>query len=211
MRTLIVGAGRLGRALAEELLAAGHDVRLLDREAPRIAHLSQALRDRSVQASPLERDALADALAGCDGVAAATGDDALNAVVALAARRELGVPVAVAVIGNSARAEALSGLGIHVHCPTTRTARALHEALARSELERELDLGPGAAVYRADLPERLAGRALRELGHTGALVPVAVRRGGRVLLADPDLTLEPGDVLHVAAADPTIVADLMHP
>ena len=69
---------------------------------------------------------------------ALTPDDPLNAVVALAARRELRVPLAIAVIGNPARAEALAGLGVRVICPTTRAARELHQTLVRSGVESEL-------------------------------------------------------------------------
>jgi len=211
MRTLIIGAGRLGRALAHELLAAGTDVRVLDRDEELLARLPPALEGRTLHGSPLERGTLAGALAGCDGLAAVTADDALNVVVALTARRELGVPIAVAVIGNPARAGALTGLGVHIHCPTVRTARDLHAALVRSAVEQELDLGTDAGVYRVELPARMSGRSVAELGRRGELVPVAVERGGRVLLAAPDLLIEDGDVLHAAASRHDLVSDLTHP
>ena len=91
-------------------------------------------------------------------------DDNVNAVVALAARRELHVPLALAVVANPRRAEALTGLGAHMVCPTTRTAHALHLALVRSGVEAEIVLGGDLAVYRVEIPPRLAGRALAELG-----------------------------------------------
>lgn len=211
MRTLIVGAERIGRALAHELLAAGHDVRVLDRDEDRLIRLPSALEGRSLHGSPLDRDILGGALAGCDGLAAVTGDDALNTVVALAARRELGVPVAVAVIGSPARAEALAGLGLLIHCPTTRTARELHSALTRSAAEQELELGADGGIYRIEPSVRMTGRELRELDRSGKLAVVAIERAGRVLLAEPGLRIEDGDVLHVAAARHDLVTDLAHP
>lgn len=211
MRVLIVGAGRLGRVLAADLLHDGHDLRVLDPSAERLAVLPAALEGRALHGSPLERETLAGALAGCDAIAAVTEHDALNAVVALAARRELRVPLAVAVIGNPARAEALAGLGAHVVCPTARTARELHLTLVRSGVESELSLDGEAGVYRAEVPARLAGRAMRELERPGELVPIAVERNGRVLLAAPELTLLGGDLLHVAAAHHDHLADLVGP
>ena len=98
---------------------------------------------------------------------ALTPDDPLNAVVALAARRELRVPLAIAVIGNPARAEALAGLGVRVICPTTRAARELHQTLVRSGVQSELLMDGEAGVYRADLPARLSGRTLGELERPG--------------------------------------------
>ena len=211
MRTLIVGAGRLGRTLAADLLRAGHDVRILDGSRTRLARLPAALAGRAIHGSALERAVIEGAVAGCDALVAVTDDDALNAVVGLAGRRELHVPTAVAVIANPARAEALAGAGIHVVCPTARTAHELQLTLVRSGIESELELAGETAVYRAELPARLGGRTLAELERGGELVPVAVERDGRVLLAAPDLVLHEGDVLHVAATHRDLVSDLTRP
>lgn len=211
MRTLIVGAERLGRVLAHELLAAGHDVRLLGREEDQPRSAPSPLEALTRRGSPLDRETLAAALAGCDALAAVTSDDAVNAVVALAARRALNVPTVVAVIANPARAAALAGLGIHVHSPTARTARDVHAALARSSVEQELVLGADAGMYRVELPARMGGRALDELERSGELVPVALERGGRLLLSRAGLLIEEGDVLHAAASRHDLVSELIHP
>ena len=211
MRVLIVGAQRLGRVLADDLLHGDHDVRLLEASEERLARLPEALQGRALHGSPMDRETLAGALAGCDALVAVSPDDALNAVVALAARRELRVPLAIAVIGNPARAEALAGLGVYVVCPTERTARELHQTLVRSGVDTELLLDGEAGVYRADLPARLTGRTLGELERPGELIAIAVEREGRVLMAVPDLLLVDGDVLHVAAAHRSDVVDLVRP
>jgi trk system potassium uptake protein TrkA len=211
MRILIVGANRLGRAVAAELRQDGHDVRMLDTRAKRLAVLEEELRRNAVHGSALDRGTLEPALAGCDALVALTGSDVLNVVVALAGRRELRVPLAIAVVGNAARAAALGGLGVHVVCPTTRTARDLHHAVARSGVESELPLGGDIRVYRAELPPRLAGRTLRELERPGELLAIALERDGRVLLAVPRLTVTGGDVLHVAAVHHEHVVDLTRP
>jgi trk system potassium uptake protein len=211
MRALVVGAGRLGRTLAGDLLRAGHDVRVLDASTTRLERLPAVLGGRTIHGSALERSVLEGAVAGCDAVAAVTDDDAFNAVVGLAARREVRTPIAVAVIGNPARAEALAGFGIRVVCPTTRTAHEIQLTLVRSGIESELELAGETAVYRAELPARLVGRAVAELERHGELVPVAVERDGRVLLATPDLQLREADVLHLAATHRDLVSDLVRP
>ena len=211
MRVLIVGAQRLGRVLANDLLQRDHDVRLLEASPERLARLPEPLQGRALHGSPLDRETLAGALAGCDALVAVSAEDALNAVVALAARRELRVPLAIAVIGNPARAEALAGLGVHVVCPTARTARELQQMLVRSGVHSELLMDGEAGVYRADLPARLTGRTLGELERPGELIAIAIERDGRVLMAVPDLALVVGDVLHVAAAHRGDVVDLVRP
>lgn len=96
-------------------------------------------------------------------------------------------------------------------CPTTRTARDVRLALDRSGVESELLLGEELAVYRTETPSRLEGRTLAEIERPGELVPVAVERAGRVLMATPDLTLAYGDVLHVLARAREDVADMVRP
>lgn len=209
MRILIVGAAQLGRALASELLHAGHDVRVLDPGAEELRRLPHDFEGRTVQGSPLDRAVLGGASDGCDAVACVSGDDNLNAVVALAARRELRVPLTLAVVANPRRAEALTGLGARIMCPTTGTAHQVHMALVRSSIEPVLALGGDAGMYRVEVPVRLAGRSLSELERRGEIVPVAVERDARTLLASRDLTLEEGDVLHLAATDVGLVRELV--
>ena len=211
MRVVIVGAERLGRVLALDLMQAGHEVRLLEQRRELLEALPPGFEGRAIHGSPLRRATLADAVAGCDGLAAVSSDDCLNAVVALAARQEFHVPSSIAVIGNARRAEALSGRGAYVICPTTRTARDIRLALDRSGVETELLLGDDLAVYRAEVPPRLVGRTLAELQRPGELVLVALERAGHTLMAAPTISVAYGDVLHVLARSRDDVADTVRP
>jgi trk system potassium uptake protein TrkA len=184
---------------------------LLEQRRELLAALPTGFEGRVIHGSPLHRATLADAVAGCDGIAAVSSDDCLNAVVALAARHEFRVPSSIAMIGNPRRAEALSGRGAYVICPTTRTARDIRLALDRSGAETELLLGDDLAIYRTELPPRLAGRTLAELQRPGELAPLALERAGHTLMAAPDLTIASGDVLHVLARSRDDVADMVRP
>jgi Trk K+ transport system NAD-binding subunit len=81
----------------------------------------------------------------------------------------------------------------------------------RSTIESELALGGDTGVYRVEPPARLLGRALSELERGHEVVPVAIERGSRVLLAAPDLTIEEGDVLHLAASHRDLLSELVRP
>ena len=211
MRVVIVGAERLGRVLALDLLQAGHDVRLIEQRRELLEALPPGFEGRAIHGSPLRRATLADAVAGCDGLAAVSSDDCLNAVVALAAHQEFHVPSSIAVIGNARRAEALSGRGAYVICPTTRTARDVRLALDRSGVETEFLLGDDLAVYRTEVPPRLVGRTLAELQRPGELVLVALERAGHTLMAAPTISVAYGDVLHILARSRDDVADTVRP
>lgn len=211
MRILIVGAAGLGRVLATEMLHAGHEIVVLDADAHLLRRLPQDFAGRTVTGSPLDRSVLAGAADGCDAIACVGDDDNVNAVVAIAARHELHVPLALAVIANPRRADALMGLGAHMVCPTTHTAHRLHMALVRSGIETELVLGADTGVYRVEAPSRLAGRTLAEIERPGALIPVAVERDQKILLGAPELALEEGDVIHIAASHRDLVRELVRP
>lgn len=211
MRVVILGAERLGRVLALDLLHAGHEVRVLDQRSELLAALPHGFEGRLISGAPLHHATLADAVAGCDALAAVSSDDCLNAVVAIAARQEFRVPATIAVIGNPRRAEALSGTGAHVICPTTRTARDIRLALDRSGVESELLLSDELAVYRAELPPRLDGRTIAELERRGELTVLALEHGGRILMAAPELMVAYGDVLHVLARSRDHVTDMVRP
>lgn len=211
MRIVILGAERLGRVLALDLLEAGHEVRVLEQRGDLLAAFPSGSGARLINGPPLHYATLSAALAESDAVAAVSSDDCLNAVVAFAARQEFRVPAVIAVIGNPGRAEALGTSGAYVICPTARTARDIRLALDRSGVESELVLGDELALYRAEVPPRLDGRTFAELARPGELTPLALERSGRVLMAAPELTVSYGDVLHVLARSRDHVADMVRP
>src|SRR5688500_19255713 len=92
MRVAIAGAGNVGRSIASELLANGHDVLLIDKETKAIKAASvpeaEWLLAHACELSMLEEAALDR----CNVVIAATSDDKVNLVVSLLAQNELSVP-----------------------------------------------------------------------------------------------------------------------
>ena len=100
MRVAIAGAGKVGRAIARELLANGHDVLLIDRDAE-LARPGAVEGAEMLLADACEISALDEALLSqCQVVVAATGDDKVNLVVSLLAKTEYGVPRVVARVNH---------------------------------------------------------------------------------------------------------------
>ena len=75
MRVVIAGGGSVGRSIARELNANGHQVLIIDKDADeaRVARLPEArwLAGDACEISSLQEAGMAD----CDAVVAATGDD----------------------------------------------------------------------------------------------------------------------------------------
>ena len=100
MRVAIAGAGKVGRAIARELLQNGHAILLLDRDAA-LARPGVVKGAETLMADACEITALEEArLSECDVVVAATGDDKVNLVVSLLAKTEFGVPRVVARVNH---------------------------------------------------------------------------------------------------------------
>ncbi|MDN5747650.1 MAG: TrkA family potassium uptake protein [Pseudonocardia sp.] len=200
MRVAIAGAGAVGRSIALELLESSHQVMLIERELSQIEPEAVEAAEW-VHADACELSSLEDAdIESCDVMIAATGDDKVNLVVSLLAKTEFAVRRVVARV-NDPRNEWLFGgnWGVDVAVSTPRLLAALvEEAVAVGDLVRLLTFRQGQAnlvevTLPADTP--LAGRPVRSLKLPVDSALVAILRGGRVIVPQPDDGLEPGDEL----------------
>ena len=101
MRIGIAGAGAIGRSVAQELLAYGHKVLLIEHD---IRHYEpQTVPDADwLLADACELVSLEDAgMQTCDVVIAATGDDKVNLTASLLAKTEFGVDRVVARVNDT--------------------------------------------------------------------------------------------------------------
>jgi trk system potassium uptake protein TrkA len=101
MYALIAGAGAIGSYLAERQLAAGHEVRLIDREQVVVANLPTKLKSIAVVADATEPSALERAgIRHADLAIAATGADEDNLVVCFLSKHRYHVARTVARVNH---------------------------------------------------------------------------------------------------------------
>jgi trk system potassium uptake protein TrkA len=126
MFILIVGAGRVGSAVAKQALQAGHDVSVLDEDPLSHEQLDKDLVDtwedaggRFTVGTALEVDALIEAgIDQADVFIASTNGDNTNLVVAQIAQKRFDVPRVVVRVLDPARAAWYAEQGLHTICPT---------------------------------------------------------------------------------------------
>lgn len=123
---VIVGCGRLGSMLANQLSSAGDSVVVIDPSARAFRRLSPAFSGFRVEADGSELAVLRDAkVAQADLVLAITGDDAVNLMAAQLAREILAAPRVMARIASPEQEAVYRRLGIDVLCPLSLAADRL--------------------------------------------------------------------------------------
>src|SRR3954462_13865035 len=113
MFVLIVGAGRVGAAVAKSALAAGHEVSVLDQDPLSHERLdageTQSWEDSGGQftvGTALETDALIEAgIERADALIPATSADTTNLVMAQIAQKRFGVEKTIVRVMDPARAD----------------------------------------------------------------------------------------------------------
>jgi trk system potassium uptake protein len=134
---LIVGAGRVGSSVARTMLAAGHEVSILDEDPLSHERLDSGMDTtwedaggRFTLGHGLEIDALREAgIDEADVFIAATDGDNTNVTIAQIAAKQFDVPKVIARVMDPARAEWYSEQGLHTICPTSYAIEMFERAL----------------------------------------------------------------------------------
>jgi trk system potassium uptake protein TrkA len=137
MFVLIVGAGRVGSALAKRVLAAGHEVSVLDEDPLSHERLDEGQSSTWEDAgglytvgTALEVDALlAAGIERADVFIASTDGDNTNLTISQIAQRRFGVPKVIARVMDPARATWYGEQGLHTISPTQNAIEMFATAL----------------------------------------------------------------------------------
>ncbi|NMR19388.1 TrkA family potassium uptake protein [Cellulomonas fimi] len=200
MRVVIAGAGSVGRSIARELLAHGHEVTIIDRQ-PSAMRVAQVADAEWLLADACELPTLTEAKVDeCDVVVAATGDDKANLVIALLSKTEYGVPRTVARVNNPKNEWMFDeswGVDVAVSTPRIMTAM-VEEAVSVGDLVRIFTFHQsGADILEITLPvgSSLAGLRVGQVVWPTDTVLACIVRGDQPIAPSPDDTLEEGDEL----------------
>ena len=202
MNVIVVGAGHMGRGLADRLQRQGHEVTIIDRDPEKLDELGEDFVGRRVTGVGFDRDVLAEA--GVDrasAVIACTSSDEANIVIARIARGTYRVPRVIARLFDISKAEAYRRLGIQTISTTDWGIRHACELLTYQETDAVFEIGSGdVQLVRSDVPALLEGRPVRELVAIGEIQVCAVSRNNETFIPTLGTVLEHGDVIYAAVA-----------
>jgi trk system potassium uptake protein TrkA len=143
MFVLVVGGGKVGYYLTKELLEAGHEVVLMEKDRARASQIADEIGSIVVANDGCEGKYLGEA--GCsraDIVAAVTGDDEDNLVICQMAKHHFDVPRTIARVNNPKNEELFRHLGVdEIISPTRMILGSIEQDIPVHELLHLAALG----------------------------------------------------------------------
>jgi len=138
MKSVIIGCGRVGATLAQNLEAEGHQVVIIDVVTAAFERLPSSFKGTAIRGDGTDEDTLRRAGAeDADLFLALTEGDNRNVMAAQLAAEALGAKLVVAKINDPVRAEAYADLGIATLCRTNLMVDAVRRYLGLSRLHEE--------------------------------------------------------------------------
>jgi NhaP-type Na+/H+ or K+/H+ antiporter len=201
MRVLVVGGGKVGRALAERLEDRGENVVLIEDDEA-VIEKSRELGFTVHNGDGTDTEVLRSAGAeNARTVVAATGDDDVNLLVAQLAKSKFDVEKVLARANNPDNVEAFEDLGVSTISSTMATAWALDNQIERPALANWMThLEDNGDVQEVEVTsEHLAGQTVREIGPElpeGVIIAL-VERDGETNVPEADFTLQRGDSITI--------------
>ncbi|MFB6308850.1 MAG: cation:proton antiporter [Haloarculaceae archaeon] len=199
MRVIIVGGGKVGRALAERLEDRGENVVIIEEDEA----IVEKVRNAGYTAEwgdGTDTDVLRSAGAeNAKIVAAVTGDDDVNLLVSQLANSKFDVEQVIARANNPDNVEAFEDLGVRTISAAMATAWAIDNQIERPAITKWMtDVGRIGDVQEIELTgDDLVGRTVREVGPAlpdGCLIAL-VTRDGTPEVPTADTELHRGDTI----------------
>lgn len=200
MRIILVGCGRVGSGLAYRLQADGHQITVIDEDSRAVERLGPGYLGDMLVGSALDQAVLRQAgITGADALAAVTGSDEINAVVARLAAQRFRVPRVVARMYDPGEAGLYSRLGVLTISPVEWGISRLAHLLTLRDAAHTVTLGAGRIhLLEVVVPAGWDGRRAVDLEVLGETRVISVTRAGQTMLADAITRLQIGDVLAIA-------------
>lgn len=201
MYVVVMGCGRVGSGLSAAVVAAGHEVAIIDQDPAAFVRLPPGFKGRTIVGRGFDRNVLIEAgIQHADAFAAVSSGDNSNIIAARTAREHFGVERVVARIYDAKRAAVYERMGI----PTIATVPwttdlLLHELLPEAPGVRWTEPTGSVTVTAVHVDPGWIGRKISTLETaSGARVAFVVRLG-RGVIPDPGSVLQADDEVYLAA------------
>lgn len=196
---LVIGLGKFGASVAQELCRLGHEVLAIDREA----ELVEAIADKvtyAVTADASDPAVLSELEAGSyDCAVVAIGMDVGSSALVTLSLKELGLPRVVCKAGNATHRRVLERMGAdRVIIPEQESGVKLAQGLVHSNLLNFIEFSEEYGIVELTLPSTWQGKTLKQLDvrarHHVTVIAVRAGASGELCVSPgADYTFQPGD------------------
>ena len=215
MKIAIVGAGKLGTAIAEALIGGGHEITLLDSSEERSQSISQNLDVFTITADAKQTDVLKDMRINEYDVLISTTDNDEKNILVCAFAKKLGCHLTIARVRAPEHVEQLDfikeNMGIDfIINPDKACADEIFKfvtqqyAISGGKLSKD---GVGVLEFKADKMPEIVNRQLRDAKeHMQGLLIAAISREGKVLIPNGSSVIHSDDVIYTIGLQENIDA-----
>ena len=206
MKIIIIGCGRMGSGLARRLARSHHEITVVDNDHQAFDRLGTGFSGTIIEHDAMDKKSFTmSGIEKADGLAAVTGNDAVNIVVARAAKQMFRVPKVIARTHDPRYAELYHKLGIETVTNVSLGIERISELLTFSTLDIIHGIGDGeVGIVRYDIPPLLAGHPVKDLTVPGEIIVISLTRKGKTSIPTLGTTLERGDVVHIAVEEQAV-------
>lgn len=209
MNIVIVGDGKMGFALAQNLSKEGHDIMIIDSNPNALRNASNLLDVGCIPGNGISSDVLMEAgVNAADLLIAVTSKDEINIICCLIARK-LGARHTIARVRDPQYAQNLAilreDLGLSMQVNPELEAATEISRIIRFPSAQKVDFFARGKVEVVEVrlagDSPLKGRPLRYFkGKNMKVLICAVQRGDEVCIPDGDFVLEAGDIISITAS-----------
>lgn len=175
----VIGLGRFGYSVAEELVKKGSEVLAIDRDDTKVQGISD-LATFAVQCDATDERALkAVSIQNVDVAVVSIGENIEASILIVQTLKEMGIKSIIAKAVTNTHGRILTNLGVNeVIYPERDAAIRLAHRLVSPNVLEYLELAPGYSIEEVTIPDRLAGLRLQEaqLGEQYRLNVIGIKK-----------------------------------
>lgn len=203
----VIGVGRFGYALIEELAELDADILVIDRNYDKIEKVAKMVTN-AVCLDSTDIDALKEiGITSYDTVVVATGVNVDNSILTTLILKDLGIEDVYVKVQSEYHSKVLSKLGVghdHLIWPEQAMGKRLAKMLVSGDIMEYLELDPDFSFVSMQATKRIIGKHLLELDIRARFFVniVALRRNDRIIIPSSTTLFEQNDeVLFVGSND----------
>lgn len=206
---VIIGLGRFGSALAEELCNQGNEVLAIDQRESVVQSMADKVTYAAIGDGQDPEVLRTLGVGNYDCAIVATSNDIGDSVLITLNLKELGVPKVVCKARNYVHREVLRRIGAdQVVFPEHEIGTRLARALSNSDILNLIGLSEEYSIMEMNLPRDWAGKSLRELdvraNHGVNVIALRHDTGEMEVSPGADQVFQAGDIVFVLGKNESI-------